>query len=340
MKLTTILVTIALCFSAFSAEYASIDQAYAARDYSYIVNNASTNSNSNIKIAAKFMKAQKWNDAEKTALADAYSNAGWQDIAYRIIKYSCSTINKDKELEYINKLIPNFTLPNGEVYIPTDTLLLKNKNYINAATVKFIQYIQQNPEKAANFQNFTSLVNLVARRNKLLPDDEKVQLNITDSMMLAFAKKEYIAKSNAIIVGNRENSIHLQQIYFNNANFKSEITLYNYALNMDRYSKTTWAKEHVFDRLTSCKYRSLIAIRLNDPDKLLLALEGIDQNTFTAEDINKILILLNGQKSDWRPNDVKKALLNINSMYTTKLYNDRDTWEPVLSKLRAMIEIR
>ena len=74
MKLTTILVTIALCFSAFSAEYASIDQAYAARDYSYIVNNASTNSNSNIKIAAKFMKAQKWNDAEKTALADAYSN--------------------------------------------------------------------------------------------------------------------------------------------------------------------------------------------------------------------------------------------------------------------------
>lgn len=83
-----------------------------------------------------------------------------------------------------------------------------------------------------------------------------------------------------------------------------------------------------------------VAIEANDADKILDVLEYINQVELKPESIQKIIIVLNAQKADWRQADVLKALKNINSMYTIKLYDDRDTWEPIISKVRAMIEVR
>ena len=41
----------------------------------------------------------------------------------------------------------------------------------------------------------------------------------------------------------------------------------------------------------------------------------------------------------YRTDDLRLALANVNKKYTIKLYDDRDTWEPILSKIRAMIEV-
>jgi len=83
-----------------------------------------------------------------------------------------------------------------------------------------------------------------------------------------------------------------------------------------------------------------IAVETSDADKVLDVLEFVKQDTLDAETTYKMIVILNGQKADWRQADVLKALKNINSMYTIRLYDDRDAWEPVLSKLRAMIEVR
>ena len=82
-----------------------------------------------------------------------------------------------------------------------------------------------------------------------------------------------------------------------------------------------------------------VAIKLKDIDKkidsYLMSVERL-----TPKNINVIIKEFNGLDVDYRKADVLKILRNINSKYTLNLYDDRDTWEPILAKIRAMIEVR
>ena len=90
-------------------------------------------------------------------------------------------------------------------------------------------------------------------------------------------------------------------------------------------------------KLTSENDKLTVAFALNDASKLIdICLKISDKQD--AKMIEKILTVLNSVDADFREADMKKALKNINKKYTTKLYEDRDTWEPILSKVRAMLD--
>lgn len=82
-----------------------------------------------------------------------------------------------------------------------------------------------------------------------------------------------------------------------------------------------------------------VALEINDVDKMLDALVA-STNGLTPEEITAIIEMVVSLDTDYRAADVVKILKNINAKYTLKLYDDRDTWEPILSKIRALIDTR
>lgn len=82
-----------------------------------------------------------------------------------------------------------------------------------------------------------------------------------------------------------------------------------------------------------------VAFYLNDIDKVINIMINAGEE-LTAEELNKMIPMINALDVDHRSAEVVKALRNINSRYTLRLYNERETWEPILSKIRAMIDVR
>ena len=82
-----------------------------------------------------------------------------------------------------------------------------------------------------------------------------------------------------------------------------------------------------------------LAFYLNDTDKIIDAFKTVGTDA-TPEQLNKLIPIINGLDYKYRAAEVLDILKNINSKYTLKLYDDRDTWEPILSKIRAMIDAR
>lgn len=95
----------------------------------------------------------------------------------------------------------------------------------------------------------------------------------------------------------------------------------------------------IIDFLSNSKEKLSSALYCNNADKIIEVLTTCD-TTLSANDINAALLAINALDPDYKPAEVVKALKAVNQRYTLKLYDDRDTWEPVLSKVRAMIEIR
>lgn len=93
------------------------------------------------------------------------------------------------------------------------------------------------------------------------------------------------------------------------------------------------------DSLSCSKSKLGAALYCNDMDKVLEVLVACD-TTLEAKDIEATLGPINALDPDYKPAEVLKALKAINQRYTLKLYDDRDAWEPVLSKIRAMIDCR
>lgn len=93
----------------------------------------------------------------------------------------------------------------------------------------------------------------------------------------------------------------------------------------------------VYPFLKNVKNKIDVALYLKDNDKLVDSLLEID-NSFDAKTIDSIVAIINTFDADYRSADVLKVLKNINKKYTLKLYDDRDTWEPILSKVRALID--
>ncbi len=84
--------------------------------------------------------------------------------------------------------------------------------------------------------------------------------------------------------------------------------------------------------------KAQFALKTGDKDIILdtFLTIGIDAD---AKNIANVIPVLNGLDVGYRSTDVKQILATINKKYTLKLYDDRDTWEPILSKVRAMMEV-
>lgn len=94
----------------------------------------------------------------------------------------------------------------------------------------------------------------------------------------------------------------------------------------------------VADKNISFAKKLNFALNANDNNAIIDIALQIGNDT-AAADINKLIPILNGLDAGYRTADIKKILTNINKKYTIKLYDDRDTWEPILSKVRAMLEV-
>lgn len=119
---------------------------------------------------------------------------------------------------------------------------------------------------------------------------------------------------------------------------KTDTWLTSIALAQDKVDGNKKTTESIYAKLVEPKNKVDVAIYLGDNDKLIEALITID-NSLDAETINKAIATISALDPDYRTADVLKALRVINKKYTLKLYDDRDTWEPVLSKVRALIDI-
>lgn len=108
---------------------------------------------------------------------------------------------------------------------------------------------------------------------------------------------------------------------------------------IDGIAKNKAMTESVYGMFTDKNSKLAVALYLADKDKVIDAFAALD-NTADAKLIDQALMAINALDIDYRAADVKKALRNVNAKYTLKLYEDRDSWEPVLSKVRAMIEVR
>lgn len=93
----------------------------------------------------------------------------------------------------------------------------------------------------------------------------------------------------------------------------------------------------IYPDIVDGKTKVEVALYLNDIDKLIDALKVVSAD-LDAATVESIIAPLNNVNAGYRTDDLRLALMNVNKKYTLKLYDDRDTWEPILSKIRAMID--
>lgn len=109
---------------------------------------------------------------------------------------------------------------------------------------------------------------------------------------------------------------------------------------LDRNAKNKDASKAVFSfvaKNSTWSQTADFALYIGDADIILDTFVKID-TTATAAQIDAIIPIFNSFDAGYRSADLATALKNINKKYTLKLYDDRDTWEPILSKIRAMID--
>lgn len=105
----------------------------------------------------------------------------------------------------------------------------------------------------------------------------------------------------------------------------------------DKFAKNKSASEKLYSEIKDAKLKVELAIYLGDVDKIIDMLK-IVSDKLDAKTVESVIAPLNAVDAGYRTADLRLALMNINKKYTIKLYEDRDTWEPILSKIRAMID--
>lgn len=110
---------------------------------------------------------------------------------------------------------------------------------------------------------------------------------------------------------------------------------------LDRKYKTKNTSNEVFAWVVAngtWKEAADFALYIGDNDKVIDTFKKIGLDA-TPEQLNSFITIANALDVGYRTDDVKLILATINKKYTLKLYDDRDTWEPILSKVRALMEV-
>ena len=123
------------------------------------------------------------------------------------------------------------------------------------------------------------------------------------------------------------------------ASSRTDARIISLAKCIDKISGTKTATLNSIDYLSCTKAKLAAALYCNDMDKVLEVLVACD-TSLEAKDIEAVIGPINALDPNYKLAEVITALKAVNQRYTLKLYDDRDTWEPVLSKIRAMIDTR
>ena len=247
----------------------------------------------------------------------------------------------------LEKNFVNYLTDNGRLHIAfNDKALVMPENIgLFKAIMDLTVECANDPAKAAK----APLAKMAARIslwNKHHPD-QPVSTEVSDSAIVAYAASDSFRWNIAFNLGRStpemiERNNAMNKLVFDNANFKSDAQIYFFSKIADCMGarlQTTF-RALALKRVKDCWTKATLAVLFKDADALLDALATVKQDTFKAAEVDAIIGVLNGQPNDWRAAELKAALKNINAMYTLKLYDDRDTWEPVLSKIRAMLDAR
>ena len=131
----------------------------------------------------------------------------------------------------------------------------------------------------------------------------------------------------------------LLKLYKSHKSSYTDIHLIKLSKVIDSINKNKTTTLNAIDSLSTTHAKLAAALYCKNIDKVLDVLINCDL-TLTPAQIEAVIKSINGLDPDYKPAEVLKALKAINQRYTLKLYDNRDTWEPVLSKIRAMIDIR
>jgi hypothetical protein len=148
--------------------------------------------------------------------------------------------------------------------------------------------------------------------------------NQMKAFLYAISKASYVNKVIAVL----------------ETNIDEPQTAFVFSKFVDKREKNTEMTERMFPIISKDVKLGLdAALYLNNTDKIIDMLL-ISNEELTAEQLEKVIPVINSLSADYRTTDVIKALRDINARYTLKLYDDRKTWEPILSKIRALIDVR
>ena len=82
-----------------------------------------------------------------------------------------------------------------------------------------------------------------------------------------------------------------------------------------------------------------IALYIGNNDKIIDIVTDT-KGGLSPKNIEEFIKIVVGADIDYKKAEILKALKTVNQRYTLKLYDDRDKWEPVLSKIRALIDTK
>ena len=334
MNKKTVIAAVIACGMISMATASKYDEAYKRGDLQFIATNT---------YLVSFAKTIQPKDY--AAFSDAYLAAGRWTLA---VKYANLAKDNARYITAMNAgLEKNFINPeSGKYWVEfNDALYLPENVGLFKAIIDLAVECASNPAKAAK----APLGKLVARLpvwNKYHPD-QPVSTEVSDSAIIAYAASDSFQWNIAFNLGRStpelvERNNAMNKLVFDNANFKNDAQIYKFSGYADRMGarfQTTF-RALALKRVKDCRIKSNLAVFFKDANTLLDALAAVKQDTFNAAELDAIIGVLNGQPNDWRSAELKAALKNINAMYTLKLYDDRDTWEPVLSKIRAMLDAR
>ena len=126
-----------------------------------------------------------------------------------------------------------------------------------------------------------------------------------------------------------------------NAAISSKLNTIGYRLKVARVADESEGNKKatlsIYPEIVDRKTKVKVALYLDDVDKLIDALKVVGDD-LDAKTVESVIAPLNNVNVGYRTDDLRLALMNVNKKYTLKLYDDRDTWEPILSKIRAMID--
>lgn len=141
---------------------------------------------------------------------------------------------------------------------------------------------------------------------------------------------------NIFLNGSHQVSVACRKAFLE-SEFVTEEAKVKVANIADKFAKDKSATEKLYPEVKDVGLKVELAVYLNDTDKIIDALKTVNDK-LDAKVIESVIAPLNAVDAGYRTADLRLALMNVNKKYTLKLYEDRDTWEPILSKIRAMID--
>ena len=109
------------------------------------------------------------------------------------------------------------------------------------------------------------------------------------------------------------------------------------AFFMDDYYETSHL-EKLYVRLNG-EIKVKCAVYIKDLDKLIDSLNIIIPTNFSAKRINTICDILSEAADNYRTTEIVEIVSKLNKIYSPNLEKDSEKWEPVIAKIRSLIEI-